>query len=50
MDDQGSGEVMRVADDLINRCTCPDGPRYKTLGNVVTVQVIEHIGRRILTV
>lgn len=32
------------------RCTCADGPRYKTMGNAVTVQVIEYIGRRILAV
>lgn len=28
-------------------CTCPDGARYKALGNAVTVNVIEWIGRRI---
>jgi len=32
-----------------NRCTCPDGPRYKTMGNAVTVNVIEWIGKRILS-
>lgn len=32
-----------------HRCTCPDGPRYKALGNAVTVNVIEWIGRRIMT-
>ena len=32
------------------RCTCPDGPRYKTLGNAVTVPVLEHLGRMILEV
>lgn len=31
-----------------NRCTCPDGPRYKALGNAVTVPVIEWIGRRMV--
>ena len=28
-------------------CTCPDGPRYRALGNAVTVSVIEWIGRRL---
>lgn len=30
------------------KCTCPDGPRYKTLGNAVTVPVLEYLGRMIL--
>ena len=30
------------------RCQCADGPRYKTLGNAVTVPVLEYLGRRIL--
>lgn len=30
-----------------HRCTCPDGPRYKALGNAVTVNVVEWIGQRI---
>jgi len=29
-------------------CPCPDSPRYRALGNAVTVQVVEWIGRRIL--
>lgn len=29
-------------------CKCPDGPRYKALGNAVTVNVIEYLGRRIM--
>lgn len=29
------------------RCTCPDGARYKALGNAVTVTVIEWFGRRL---
>jgi len=29
-------------------CPCPDSPRYRALGNAVTVQVAEWIGRRIL--
>ena len=33
-----------------NRCTCPDGARYKALGNAVTVNVIEWIGRRMAQV
>lgn len=28
----------------------PDGPRYKALGNAVSVPVIEYIGRRIMEV
>lgn len=31
-------------------CTCPDSPRYKALGNAVTVPVAEWIGRRIMAV
>lgn len=30
------------------RCTCPDGPRYKALGNAVTVPVLEYLGKMIL--
>lgn len=29
-------------------CICPDGPRYKTLGNAVTVPVLEYLGKMIL--
>ena len=29
------------------RCTCPDGPRYKQLGNAVTVPVIEWLGKQL---
>jgi DNA (cytosine-5)-methyltransferase 1 len=29
-------------------CVCKDGPRYKALGNAVTVPVIEWIGRRLM--
>jgi len=32
------------------KCTCADGPRYKTMGNAVTVPVIVFLGRRILAV
>lgn len=31
-------------------CTCPDSPRYRMLGNAVTVNVAEWIGRRIARV
>ncbi len=31
-----------------NRCTCPDGPRYKALGNAVTVPVIMWLGQQLL--
>ncbi|HYE92218.1 MAG TPA: DNA cytosine methyltransferase, partial [Terriglobales bacterium] len=30
-----------------DRCTCPDSPRYRAMGNAVTVNVIEWIGRRL---
>ena len=29
-------------------CKCPDGPRYRALGNAVTVSVVEWIGRRLM--
>ena len=29
-------------------CRCPDGPRYAALGNAVTVNVVEWVGRRLL--
>jgi DNA (cytosine-5)-methyltransferase 1 len=29
------------------RCACPDGPRYRALGNAVTVPVIEWLGHRL---
>lgn len=32
------------------KCKCPDGPRYKTMGNAVTVPVLEYLGRRIIQV
>lgn len=31
-----------------NRCTCADGPRYKALGNAVTVSVVEWLAKRIV--
>jgi len=30
------------------RCTCPDSPRYRMMGNAVTVPVIEWLGRRLM--
>lgn len=30
------------------RCTCPDSPRYRALGNAVTVSVVEWLGRRLI--
>ena len=30
------------------RCRCPDSPRYRALGNAVTVAVIEWLARRIV--
>jgi len=38
------------ADRAALRCTCPDSPRYRALGNAVTVNVIEQLGARLLTV
>jgi site-specific DNA-cytosine methylase len=35
-------------DEAAMRCRCPDSPRYRALGNAVTVHVAEWIGRRIL--
>lgn len=31
-----------------NLCKCPDGARYKALGNAVTVNVVEWIGKRLM--
>ena len=49
----GDGEEVdpdgvREAPGVSRRVDYPDGSRYKTLGNAVTVQVAEWIGRRIL--
>lgn len=33
-----------------NACQCPDGPRYKVMGNAVTVPVIEYLGRMMMKV
>jgi len=42
----------QVAEEMLRRIkhcvTCPDSPRYRALGNAVTVQVAEWIGRRVL--
>ena len=37
-------------DEVHLRCKCPDGPRYKALGNAVTVSVVEFLGRRLAAV
>jgi Site-specific DNA methylase len=34
-------------DEAAMRCKCPDSPRYKALGNAVTVSVIQWIGSRL---
>jgi DNA (cytosine-5)-methyltransferase 1 len=31
-------------------CTCPDGPRYRALGNAVTVNVVAWLGQRLASV
>lgn len=31
-------------------CTCPDSPRYRALGNAVTVNVIAWLGRRLMEI
>lgn len=38
----------RVKKAISEAVSCPDSPRYRALGNAVTVQVAEWIGRRIL--
>lgn len=30
-------------------CTCADGPRYRTVGNAVTVPVVEWVLRRLVS-
>jgi DNA (cytosine-5)-methyltransferase 1 len=49
-DPAGVREAPRTSGrlDLSLRCRCPDGPRYRGLGNAVTAPVVEWIGRRIL--
>jgi DNA (cytosine-5)-methyltransferase 1 len=37
-------------DEAATRCTCPDSPRYRALGNAVTVSTVEWIVRRIVRV
>jgi site-specific DNA-cytosine methylase len=36
------------ADAAALRCICPDSPRYRALGNAVTVNVVEWLGRRLM--
>jgi len=38
------------ADGEYGKCSCPDSPRYRALGNAMTVNVMEWIGRRIAAV
>ena len=45
-----SADVSDYADDpeaAALRCRCPDSPRYRAIGNAVTVSVVEWIGRRL---
>ena len=39
-----------TGDELIRAALCPDGPRWKALGNSMAVNVMEWIGRRIAMV
>lgn len=32
------------------RCKCADGPRYRALGNAMTMPVLEHLGLRLMRV
>jgi site-specific DNA-cytosine methylase len=41
---------MRETTGLPRQLDCPDSPRYRALGNAVTVNVAEWIGRRITEV
>ena len=38
------------ANDDLPACRCADGPRYRALGNAMTMPVLEHLGRRIMAV
>ena len=35
-------------DEAAVRCKCPDSPRYRALGNAVTVNVVEWLGNRLM--
>lgn len=35
------------ANENLDACTCPDSPRYRALGNAVTVNVIHWLGKRL---
>jgi DNA (cytosine-5)-methyltransferase 1 len=37
----------RDPESAADRCQCPDSPRYRMMGNAVTVPVIEWLGRRL---
>jgi len=43
-------EWARDPEDAAEQCTCPDSPRYRAMGNAVTVNVAEFIGRRLIQV
>lgn len=43
----GHNQGRSVAPPGYMACSCPDGPRYRTLGNAVAVPVIAWIGRRL---
>ena len=44
----GGWTCLCDAEAELHACACPDGPRYKALGNAVTVNVVEWIARRIM--
>ena len=56
-DDKGGQRMPHVMEENTrdessahDPCTCPDTPRYQALGDAVTVNVVEWIGRRIAEV
>lgn len=47
---QSLADYARDPESAAERCTCPDSPRYRQMGNAVTVSVIEWLGRRLAQV
>lgn len=42
-------EAWVDAEFAADACTCPDSPRYRAMGNAVTVSVVFWLGRRLMT-